>query len=582
MGKSWYKHNKVRKKRAINIYNLLMIFMVVTMVCSLVYTTYNSAKPAEADLKYIEFMDRVDSGDVDKVSIIDGRDIMQVYLENGETYNVINPKSEDFKKELLEKGVEITVSKQSFVDALTGVLVTLPTLILTLVFVLFLVKSMKSSVNTLFKILKDNEVTTFDQVAGMDEVKDEVQFAVDILNNYKELDRAGARPTKGILLEGPPGTGKTMIARAIAGEAKVPIISTCGSDFIEMFVGLGAARVRALYSLAEANAPCVVFIDEIDAIGKRRSGNVGNTEGNQTLNALLQKMDGLGDNSGILVVAATNLASELDPALIRPGRFDKKITVTPPRTKASRDAIINVHIKNKTLESGIDRDKMSKLMFGLTGAEIESVLNESAILSVREGRHGVISLSDIDKSVMKLLAAGVVVNNYTEADKRIAAVHESGHAIMNKVLGRGVSKVSIEAYSSGLGGITIADVDIEKNQFSTESSLNGDIQVLLAGMIAEELILGEHSAGCSNDLERATNISRAMIGRYGMGDNMLVSIDTISNDIIQSDNKIYLEMVNSKLVETGEIVRGILGSKVDEINSLADRLLKEETVLDYN
>lgn len=566
-----------KRKKPINVYTFIVIFTFIAMMSGLAYTTYTSSKPAEADMKYTEFMEKVDKGEVEKVSLVEGRDTMQVYLNNGMQYSVINPKSENYKEKLLERGVSLNVSKQTFTDALSAVLYTLPTLILTFVLVLYILKTMNSTSNTLFKILKDEEVTTFDEVAGMDEIRDEVQFAVDMLKNHNELAMVGARPTKGILLEGQPGTGKTLIARAIAGEAKVPLISTSGSDFVEMFVGLGAARVRTLFSIAEANAPCVVFIDEIDAVGKRRSANVGNTEGNQTLNALLQKMDGLGDNKGILVIAATNLASELDPALVRPGRFDKKITVTAPRTKQSRDAIIEVHIRDKKLEPDIDKDKMSRLMFGLTGAEIESVLNEAVIISVRENRHGVISLNDIDRAVMKLLASGVAVRTHTEKDTKIAAVHEAGHAIMNKLVGRKVSKISIQAYSSGIGGMTITDADCKNNHFETESSLRDELKIFLAGMVAEEIIFGEHSIGCSNDLMMATRVCSGMIGDYGMGDNFLISMNSVSTN----ERNFFIDRVNEELLRQRDITYEMLSKHREEIESLSERLIDEETILDY-
>ena len=566
---------KTKKRGIINWTKVLLAFGILVLFIILIMQAIKSAVPIKADMDYLTFMEHVNKGDVSKVNIIDNADTITVYMVDGGICTVTNPEHDEFKKELLEAGVEIETATTKASDAIMGVIVGLPTLALTFLIIVVVFKYVGNAGSNVFKILKAENVVTFDDVAGMDSIKEEVRFAVDILKNYKELSEAGGRPTKGIILDGPPGTGKTLIAKAIAGEAGVPFINTCGSDFIEMFAGLGASRVRALWELAELYAPCVIFIDEIDSVGmKRTSGNNGlSLEGNQTINALLQKMDGLANNSGILVIAATNRIDALDPALLRPGRFDKKIHVGIPRSKEDRGAIIDVHLRNKRLADGVDKSDINKLMFGLSGAEIESSLNEAVMVSIQRGNKGVLRLEDIDKAVMKLRVSGAVVSNYTENDKMVAAVHEAGHAIMSSLIGREVSKVSIVAYSSGVGGVTISDGN--DNQFKTYDDYKGDVEVLLAGKMAEELVLGKSSNGCSNDLERATEIVFTMVGVYGMENGYIANMVNFKNDSERYN------IINSLLIKNNNDVREALIKKVDDIVALSDRLIDEETVLNY-
>ena len=419
----------------------------------------------------------------------------------------------------------------------------------------------------------------------MSETKEEVEFAVSQLVHAKELEKFGARPCKGIILEGPPGTGKTLLAKAIAGEAGVPFISTSGADFIEMFVGLGAARVRALWDLALANAPCVVFIDEIDAVGRRRQsgGDAASVESNQTLNALLQRMDGLGVGSGVFVVAATNRIEDLDPALLRPGRFDKHLYIGPPKSKKDRDEVIKVHMKNKKFSEDFDFDKASKLMFGLTGAQIEQVLNEAALISLKNDKK-LITTEDIDSAVMKLLASGVAIKHTSESDRDISAVHEAGHAVANLALGRAVSKVSIMPYSSGIGGITVQDTDdIENKRMKTKSELLNDIKVMLAGQEAERLIFGDTSIGCSNDIEKATMLAFNIVNSFAMTEDSIVNISALSKiGVGIFDNNETVKKINEILLTCRHEVTEILSVNKNAIQKLRDELLQDETVINVD
>lgn len=352
-----------------------------------------------------------------------------------------------------------------------------------------------------------------------------------------------------------------------------------------MFAGLGAARVRQLWELAELNAPCVVFIDEIDAVGRRRSGGDGaTTEANQTLNELLSKMDGLTPNMGVFVVGATNRISDLDPALLRPGRFDKRLYIGPPKSKKDRDEVVRVHMKNKKFSDDYDFDKASKLMFGLSGAEIEQTLNEAVLISIANNRKGIVSMQDVDNAAMKLRASGVAVKHASESDRIISAVHESGHAIVSMTLGRSISKVSIMPYSSGIGGLTVEDTDdIEDKKLKTRGELYNDIKVLLAGREAEQIILGDVSIGCSNDIERASKIAFTIVNNFAMAEDNLINVMALSELGVQlADTKSMVAQANDIMLNCQKDVIDIICRNRSIIEKLRDRLLEEETVIDIN
>lgn len=576
------KNKKGKKKYSKQTKMLVGGLVALVLMTSL--TVYKQTIPPETTMTYKDFKEKVEKQEVDEVSLTLNSEVFTVTLKNGEKYDVTNPGHDEFRKELLEGGVEISLANASKDDAMASIVGMIPSFIL-MGLMFMMVFRMGTGSGSMFNVIKGEQATKFDDVAGMDDIKKEVQFVVDTIKNYKELEEAGGRPCKGIILEGPPGTGKTLMAKAIAGEAGVPFISTSGADFIEMFVGMGASRVRSLWKLAQENAPCVVFIDEIDAIGSRRSSGAGGggvSEHNQTINALLQRMDGLSSDSGILVVAATNRIDDLDDALLRPGRFDKRLYIGPPKTKDNRDAIINVHLKGKKTVEDIDMNKVSKLMFGLTGAEIESALNEAVMISIQKERKGVISVEDIDEAVMKLRVSGVIVNNFTEKDRIVAAVHEAGHAVMTLLLGRKLAKVSIVAYSSGVGGVTVEDMEDNTKQFKTQSDFRNDIMILFGGAAAEKVILGEHSLGWQNDLERATIICDHMLNTWGLWENSIVCGDALrSNNRVVMDDKETVEKINRELLKWFDNAVDVLSENKQYIEELRDRLLEEETVLDF-
>lgn len=575
------KDNK-EKKQGVNKQNRILLICLSVLLVLTSISVYMRTIPSETTMTYTEFQEKMENKEIENIILINGADVFTIELKDGTTYDITNPGHEEFKKELLESGINIESARASKSDAVTTIINTLPTFVL-MIFMFIMVTRMSFGGGNSFSLVDKGE-TKFDDVAGMDDIKKEVQFVVDTLKNYEQLHKAGGRPCKGIILEGPPGTGKTLLAKAIAGEAGVPFISVSGSDFIEMFVGIGASRVRSLWKMAKEHAPCVVFIDEIDAIGSRRTSGTsggGTAENNQTINAILQRMDGLSGDSGILVVAATNRIDDLDEALLRPGRFDKRLYVGPPKTKKDRDAIIAVHMRNKHTAENIDMDKVSKLMFGLSGAEIESGLNEAVMISIQKGREGVITVDDIDEAVMKLCVSGVIVNNFSESDREVAAIHEAGHAITTLLLGRKVAKVSIVAYSSGVGGVTVEDMEDTTKQFKTHTDFMNDLKILFSGAVAEKLILGEHSLGWQNDLERATIICDKMLHRYGLCGDTLVCTEALrKTGTVSIDNEREKERINTMLhtvyLETEEILK----QRIEDIKVLRDRLLEEETVLD--
>ena len=402
--------------------------------------------------------------------------------------------------------------------------------------------------------------TTFKDVAGLQEEKEELREIVDFLKLPQKYVRVGARIPKGVLLEGPPGTGKTLLAKAVAGEAGVPFFSISGSDFVEMFVGVGASRVRDLFADAKRNHPCIVFIDEIDAGARRRGSGMGggHDEREQTLNQLLVEMDGFGVNEGIIVMAATNRVDILDPAILRPGRFDRKIVVGRPDVRG-REEILQVHAKNKPLAEDVDLKQIAQTTAGMTGADLENLLNEAAIYAAKEDRPYIIQ-EDIRKSFVKVgIGAEKKSRVVSEKEKRITAYHEAGHAILFHVLPDVGPVYSVSIIPTGIGAAGYTMPLPEKDElFNTRGRMLQDIEVSLGGRIAEELVFDDITTGASQDIKQATRVARAMVTKYGMSDELgLVSYD--------SDEEVFIGRDFGHTKSYGEDVAGKIDAEIKRI-----------------
>ena len=377
----------------------------------------------------------------------------------------------------------------------------------------------------------------FSDVAGEDEAKESLAEIVDYLHDPKKYTDVGASMPKGILLVGPPGTGKTMLAKAVAGEANVPFFSISGSEFVEMFVGMGASKVRDLFSQAKEKAPCIVFIDEIDAIGKKRDGQFGgNDEREQTLNQLLTEMDGFEDNTGVIILAATNRPDSLDPALTRPGRFDRRVPVELPDLKG-REAILRVHAKKIKVAGDVDFGKIARMASGASGAELANIINEAALRAVRAGRHSA-TQADLEESI-EVVIAGYQKKNaiLTDEEKRIVAYHEIGHALVAALQSHSapVQKITIVPRTSGALGYTM-QVDEGNHYLMSKVEIENKIATLTGGRAAEEVAFGSVTTGASNDIEQATKLARAMITRYGMSEDFdMVALETVTNQYLGGD-----------------------------------------------
>jgi len=429
------------------------------------------------------------------------------------------------------------------------------------------------------RLMTGGEVTLKD-VAGLKEEKEDLEEIVDFLKDPGKYTKVGARIPKGVLLEGAPGTGKTLLAKAIAGEANVPFFSISGSDFVEMFVGVGASRVRDLFAEAKKNAPCIVFIDEIDAVARRRGTGMGggHDEREQTLNQMLVEMDGFGTNEGIIVMAATNRVDILDPAILRPGRFDRKITVSPPDV-GGREEILNVHARNKPLSEDVDLKQVAQTTAGFTGADLENLLNESAIQAAKENR-AFIKQDDIKKSFIKVgIGAEKKSRIISEKEKKITAYHEAGHAILFHILPDVGPVYTVSIIPTGLGAAGYTMPLPERDEmFNTKGRMLQDIMVSLGGRIAEEIIFDDVTTGASSDIKKATKVARAMVTKFGFSEN----IGVINYD--EEDNEVFIGRDLAHTRSHSEAVAGEIDIEVKAIvddcyKKAKDIILKNEKVL---
>ena len=511
------------------------VFLLLIMLGVFYFVTIANQKIN--NLTYSEFMKSLDSSEVtelevkprERASIYEVRGKLKNYKEN-ETFYVRLPLSEQVMKKLVTASDKYNFEFTAVADPESNSLLIivanyLPMLLVLAIGFWFLNKQMGGK-NGSFdfgkskaKLSSDKNKVTFKDVAGLKEEKEEVKELIDFLKNPKKFQKLGARIPKGVLLYGPPGTGKTLLARAVAGEANVPFYYISGSDFVELFVGVGASRVRDMFQQAKRTAPCLIFIDEIDAVGRQRGSGIGggHDEREQTLNQLLTEMDGFGENEGIIIIAATNRPDVLDPALLRPGRFDRQVTVNLPDVKG-REEILKVHARNKVLADGVNIPALAKRTPGYSGADLENLLNEAALLAVRRNKEA-ITMSEIDEASDRVLM-GPAKSSKTrsENDRKLVAYHESGHAVVGiKLKGANdVQKVTIIPRGSA-GGYNMMSPSEEK-MCSTKTDLLEQITGLLAGRVAEEVVFGEITTGAENDFSKATKIARAMVTEYGLSD----------------------------------------------------------------
>ena len=522
---------------------LIYLLVSVAIICGLVYML-TSMSTKSSDKKYSEIMEQFDSLNVSQFELDLGSGQLKYKLKGEDkvySYTVPNVSlfanevlggedAENYRKKYNTENPDdplqynlIPISDNSFWLNLIPTLLMLGVMIF---FFVFMMKNagggkMSSFGKTNAKMAPSSKKATFDDVAGADEEKEELKEIVDFLRDNKKYTEIGARIPKGVLLLGPPGTGKTLLARAVAGEARVPFFSISGSDFVEMFVGVGASRVRDLFEQAKKNAPAIIFIDEIDAVGRQRGAGLGggHDEREQTLNQLLVEMDGFEDNDSVIVMAATNRRDILDPALLRPGRFDRQILVGYPDVKG-REAILKVHTRNKPLAPDVDLETIAKSTVGFTGADLENLVNEASLLAARKNKKA-ITKDELEEASIKVVAgpekkAKVI----TEDEKKLTAYHEGGHALCT-YYSKSQDKVhQVSIIPRGQAGGFTMSLPVKDKSYVSKNEMYENIVVLLGGRVAEKLILDDISTGASNDLERATSTARNMVTRYGFSDNL--------------------------------------------------------------
>lgn len=522
---------------------LIYLLVSVAIICGLVYML-TSMSTKSSDKKYSEIMEQFDSLNVSQFELDLGSGQLKYKLKGEDkvySYTVPNVSlfanevlggedAENYRKKYNTENPDdplqynlIPISDNSFWLNLIPTLLMLGVMIF---FFVFMMKNagggkMSSFGKTNAKMAPSSKKATFDDVAGADEEKEELKEIVDFLRDNKKYTEIGARIPKGVLLLGPPGTGKTLLARAVAGEARVPFFSISGSDFVEMFVGVGASRVRDLFEQAKKNAPAIIFIDEIDAVGRQRGAGLGggHDEREQTLNQLLVEMDGFEDNDSVIVMAATNRRDILDPALLRPGRFDRQILVGYPDVKG-REAILKVHTRNKPLAPDVDLETIAKSTVGFTGADLENLVNEASLLAARKNKKA-ITKDELEEASIKVVAGPEKKSKViTENEKKLTAYHEGGHALCT-YYSKSQDKVhQVSIIPRGQAGGFTMSLPVKDKSYVSKNEMYENIVVLLGGRVAEKLILDDISTGASNDLERATSTARNMVTRYGFSDNL--------------------------------------------------------------
>ena len=588
--------------RGFRIYFIVIALMIIGMYAFSTFSTKDS------DYKYNDFITDLKAGNVSEVTIRQNNEIpsgsIVVVLSNDKARKVVYVT--DVNKVISDIDEIDTDVKPTVTDVAgdNSLMISIIQVLLMAGVVIVIIMVMNGSANagnakmanfgkSRARLVLDVKNINFSNVAGLIEEKEELEEIVDFLKNPKKYIDLGARIPKGVLLEGPPGTGKTLLAKAVAGEAKVPFFTISGSDFVEMFVGVGASRVRDLFAEAKKNAPCIIFIDEIDAVARRRGTGMGggHDEREQTLNQMLVEMDGFGVNEGIIVMAATNRVDILDPAILRPGRFDRKVLVGRPDV-VGRKGILEVHAKNKPLGEDVDLEKIAQITSGFTGADLENLLNEAAIIAAKSDRAFIIQ-EDIDKALIKVGVGKEKKSKIiSDKEKRITAYHEAGHAILFHVLPDvgPVHTVSVIPTGAGAAGYTMP-LPEKDEMFDTKGHMIQEIMVSLGGRIAEEIILDDITTGASQDIKEATAMAKAMVTKYGFSDRLgLINYDNDSEEVFigrdLAQSKGYAEHTASVIDEEVKNIidtcykdaKKIIEDHMEQLQKCAQMLIEKEKI----
>lgn len=597
-----------------NVGRNILLILILSVIMFGIFQSFNGNSALEEELQYGEFLEQLDAGNIEELMI---QPEQNVYLVEGrlsgqneqESFTSVIPynSTEDLNQILdtarAQEGLNFSIEPAEEQSPWTSMLFTFIPLLLILFLFLFLMSQAQGGGGGGGRVMnfgkskaklydQSKKKVRFDDVAGADEEKQELVEVVDFLKDPRRFDRIGAKIPKGVLLVGPPGTGKTLIAKAVAGEAGVPFFSISGSDFVEMFVGVGASRVRDLFENAKKNAPCIIFIDEIDAVGRQRGAGVGggHDEREQTLNQLLVEMDGFGENEGIIMIAATNRPDILDPALLRPGRFDRQIPVGRPDVKG-REAVLKVHAKNKPFDDSVDFAALAARTPGFSGADLENLLNEAALVAARQEKSK-IDMRDVDEATDRVIAGPAKKSRViSKKERNIVAYHEAGHTIIGMVLDDADMVHKVTIVPRGQAGGYAVMLPKEDRYFMTKPELEDKIVGLLGGRVSEEITFGEVSTGAHNDFQRSTGIARSMVTEYGMSDKLgpLQFGDSngqvflgkdMQSDPNYSDSIAYeIDQEMQNIVKTQyERCRQILTEHQEQLNLIAETLLEVETL----
>ena len=589
---------KSPKKPMMYYYTIVLILLLVFNFVAMPWISEHQIK----EVDYNTFINMVDNGEVSTVEIQEQNNrILFQGNDNSKIYKTAMLPDNDLVSHLLEANVSTTGEEIEQTSALVSILAWVLPIILFIAIGQFMSRKMMEKMgggnSMMFNMGKSNarvyvksaEGIKFADVAGEDEAKENLSEIVDYLHDPGKYREIGASMPKGILLVGPPGTGKTMLAKAVAGEADVPFFSMSGSEFVEMFVGMGASKVRDLFKQAKEKAPCIVFIDEIDAIGKKRDGQLGgNDEREQTLNQLLTEMDGFEGNNGVIILAATNRPESLDPALTRPGRFDRRVPVELPDLKG-REEILKVHAKKIKIAEDVDFNKIARMASGASGAELANIVNEAALRAVRDGRRFA-SQADLEESI-EVVIAGYHKKNaiMTDHEKHIVAYHEIGHALVaaKQTNSAPVQKITIVPRTSGALGYTM-QVEEGNHYLMSKAEIENKIATFTGGRAAEEVVFGSVTTGASNDIEQATKLARAMITRYGMSEDFdMVAMETVNNQYLGGDTSLVCSadtqaeidrQVVALIKKQHDKAIKILTDNRDKLDELARFLYEKETI----